>query len=152
MFVAAVLSTRFSSLSTGILTMTPLRQRFIEDHQLRNRSPKTIEVCVYHVCELARHHKQSPERLGDDQVRCFLVHLLHGKQVSWSFYNQAIAALRFVYQRPDNELDVQRLTIAPFKRGQENRPLLLRSCFPHHLALVQRLTLARWFSGCAIRQ
>ena len=56
------------------------------------------------------------------------------------------------HQRPDNELDVQRFAIAPFKLGQENRPLLLRSCFPHHLASVQRLTLARWFSGCAIRQ
>ncbi len=78
--------------------MTPLRQRFIEDLQLRNRSPKTIEAYVYHVRELARHHKQSPEQLGDDQVHCFLVHLLHGKQVSWSSYNQAVAALRFFYR------------------------------------------------------
>ena len=53
------LTTRMSSLSTGILTMTPLRQRFIEDLQLRNRSPKTIEVYVYHGREVARHFKQS---------------------------------------------------------------------------------------------
>lgn len=30
--------------------------------------------------------------------------------------------------------------------------MLFRSCFPHDLASAQRLTLARWFSGCAIRQ
>ena len=47
------LPTRFSSLSPGIPTMTPLRQRFIEDLQLRNRSPKTIGAYVYHVRELA---------------------------------------------------------------------------------------------------
>ena len=46
--------------------MTPLRQRFIEDLQLRNRSPKTIEAYVYHVRELACYFKQSPEQLGDD--------------------------------------------------------------------------------------
>ncbi len=78
--------------------MTPLRQRFIEDLQLRNRSPKTIEAYVYHVRELARDFKQSPERLGKDLVRRYLLHLLHGKQASWSSYNQAVAALRFFYR------------------------------------------------------
>jgi hypothetical protein len=40
--------------------MTSLRRRFIEDLQLRNRSPKTIEAYVYHVRELARYFNQSP--------------------------------------------------------------------------------------------
>ncbi len=48
--------------------MTPLRQRFIEDLQLRNRSPKTIEAYVYHVRELARYFNHSPEQLGDEQL------------------------------------------------------------------------------------
>ncbi len=78
--------------------MTPLRQRFIEDLQLRNRSPKTIAAYVYYVRELARYFKQSPEQLGDNQIRRYLLHLLHHKQVSWSSYNQAVAALRFFYR------------------------------------------------------
>ncbi len=78
--------------------MTPLRQRLIEDLQLRNRSPKTIEVYVYHVRELARYFKQSPAQLDGDQVHRYLLHLLHDKQVSWSSYNQAVAALRFFYR------------------------------------------------------
>jgi integrase/recombinase XerD len=78
--------------------MTPLRERFVQDLQLRNRSPKTIEAYVYHVRELARHFKQSPERLGDDQIHCYLLHLLHDKKASWSSYNQAVAALRFFYR------------------------------------------------------
>src|SRR5271157_2298589 len=77
--------------------MTPLRRRLIEDLQLRNRSPKTIEAYVYHVRELARYYNQSPEQLGDDQIHRYLLHLLHHKQVSWSSYNQAVAALRFFY-------------------------------------------------------
>jgi integrase/recombinase XerD len=78
--------------------MTPLRQRFIQDLQLRNRSPKTIAAYVYHVRELARHFQQSPEQLGDDQIHRYLLHLLHDKRASWSSYNQAVAALRFFYQ------------------------------------------------------
>ena len=78
--------------------MTPLRRRLIEDLQLRNRSPKTIEAYVYHVRELARYFKQSPAQLDGDQVHRYLLHLLHDKQVSWSSYNQAVAALRFFYR------------------------------------------------------
>ena len=78
--------------------MTPLRRRLIEDLQLRNRSPKTIEVYVYHVRELARYFKQSPAQLTDEQVHRYLLHLLHHKRVSWSSYNQAVAALRFFYR------------------------------------------------------
>ena len=42
--------------------------------------------------------------------------------------------------------------MAPFQFGQEDWSLLLGSCLPHDLAAVQRLTLARRFSGRAIRQ
>ncbi len=75
--------------------MTPLRQHFIEDLQLRNRSPKTIKAYVYHMRELARYFMQSPDQLSYDQIHRYLLHLLHRKRVSWSSYNQAVAALRF---------------------------------------------------------
>ena len=48
--------------------MTPLRQHLIEDLQLRNRSPKTIEAYVFHLRELARHFNQSPAQLDNEQV------------------------------------------------------------------------------------
>ena len=35
--------------------MTPLRQRFIDDLRLRNRSPRTIEVYVMHLKAYALH-------------------------------------------------------------------------------------------------
>lgn len=78
--------------------MTPLRQSFIEDLQLRNRSARTIETYVYHVRELARYFNQSPDQLSSDQIHRYILHLLHQKRVSWSSYNQAMAAFRFFYR------------------------------------------------------
>jgi integrase/recombinase XerD len=78
--------------------MTPLRQRFIEDLQLRNRSPKTIKVYVHHLKEYARHFHQSPDQLGLDHAHRYILYLLNDKKASWSFYNQAVSALRFFYQ------------------------------------------------------
>jgi len=77
--------------------VTPLRQRFIQDLQLRNRSPKTVQAYVFHVRNFARFFNQSPDRLGGEQVHRYLVHLLHEKKASWPQYNQAVSALRFLY-------------------------------------------------------
>ena len=76
--------------------MTPLRQRMIEDMTLRNFTPGTIQAYVAQVAAFARHFGRSPELLDADQVRAYLLSLLQQKRVSWSSYNQALCALRFV--------------------------------------------------------
>ena len=78
--------------------MTALRQRFIQDLQLRNRSAKTIQAYVFHVRNFARFFNTPPDRLSGEQVHRYLVHLLHEKMASWAQYNQAVSALRFFYQ------------------------------------------------------
>jgi site-specific recombinase XerD len=78
--------------------MTPLRQRFIEDLQLRNRSPRTIEVYVMHLKAYALHFQQSPDQLGLEHAHRYILYLLHQKKASWSSYNQAVSALRFFYR------------------------------------------------------
>jgi site-specific recombinase XerD len=76
--------------------MTPLRQRFIDDLRLRNYARRTIDTYVSRVACFARHFGRSPEQLGPEQVRAFQLHLLERK-VSWSSFNQAVCALRFLY-------------------------------------------------------
>ena len=76
--------------------MTPLRQRMIEDLQLRNRSPRTIQCYVGHVRRFAAHFGRSPEELGPEHVRDYQLHLLQ-QRVSWSAFNQSICALSFLY-------------------------------------------------------
>jgi integrase/recombinase XerD len=77
--------------------MTPLRRRMIEDMELRNFSPRTIKVYVQRVATFAKHFGRSPERLGAAEIRAFLLFLVQEKRASWSYFNQALCALRFLY-------------------------------------------------------
>ena len=77
--------------------MTALRQRMIQDMQIRNLSPRTIECYIYHVACFAKHFGRSPEALGPEQVRQYQVYLVQEKQASWSSFNQTVCALRFLY-------------------------------------------------------
>ena len=74
--------------------MTPLRQRLIDDLRLRNYSPRTIEAYVGQVAQVARHCHRSPDLLGPDDVRAYLLHL-RAQQASWSRFHQTACALRF---------------------------------------------------------
>ncbi len=76
--------------------MSALRQRLIEDMQVRNYSPRTVEAYVAAVAKLARHFMRSPDRLTMEEVRTFQVELL-AKKPSWSQFNQVVAGLRFFF-------------------------------------------------------
>jgi integrase/recombinase XerD len=78
--------------------MTPLRRRMIEDMTLRNLTPQTIQSYVQCVARFARYFNASPEHLGPEHVRTFLLHLVQERRVSFSHYKQTRSALRFVYR------------------------------------------------------
>ena len=78
--------------------MTPLRRRMIEDMELKNLAPRTIAVYTGRVAAFARHFGRSPDALGREEVRSYLLHLVQEKHVSWCVYNQTVAALRFLYE------------------------------------------------------
>jgi len=69
----------------------------IEDLQLRNRSPRTIEAYIWHVARFAKFHGRSPELLGPEEVRAYQLHL-RSTGASWSIFNQAVCALKFLYR------------------------------------------------------
>jgi integrase/recombinase XerD len=78
--------------------MTPLRRRMLSDLRTRNYAANTQKVYVHHVARFAAHFGRSPSKLGPREVRAYLDHLVEGEQVSWSYFNQAVCALRFLYR------------------------------------------------------
>ncbi len=77
--------------------MTPLRQRMIEDMQVRNLSTKTIAIYVDAVAKFAQYFHKSPELLGPEEIHAYQVYLVQQKKASWSAFNIAVCALRFLY-------------------------------------------------------
>ena len=78
--------------------MTPLRQRMIEDLKIRDYSEHTIAAYVSAVYRLANFHHKSPDKLGREEIRTFLVDLVEAKKASWPYYKQVLASLRFLYR------------------------------------------------------
>lgn len=103
--------------------MTALRRRMIEDMQLRNLSPKTIERYVHNVARFAQHFGKSPEQLGPQAVRTYLLHLVQERKVAWGTYNQALAALRFLYRNTLKRGDIVRAIRCP--RPERHLPEVL---------------------------
>jgi integrase/recombinase XerD len=78
--------------------MTPLRRRMTEDLILHHRSPKTIRLSINRVADLAKYFHTSPERLGPEHVRSYLLHLVQERHVSWNVHKQARLALQSLYR------------------------------------------------------
>jgi integrase/recombinase XerD len=77
--------------------MTPLRQRMIEDMQIRNLAPRTQACYVEQVSRFARHFRKSPELLGPAEIRAWQIYLARDKRLAASSISVAVAALRFFY-------------------------------------------------------
>jgi len=103
--------------------MTPLRQRMLEDLQIRNYAPSTVECYIRSVAEFAKHFKKSPEHLGPEEIRSWQLYLIREKQVSQSTYIQAICGLRFLYRNTlSRKIDIERI---PLPRYEKKLPVIL---------------------------
>lgn len=79
--------------------MTKLRQRMIEEMQLRGLTPSTARQYVNHVARFARFYNTSPEHLDLEDIRHLHLHLLNDRHLSAESVNQSVSAIKFLYLR-----------------------------------------------------
>ena len=77
--------------------MTPLRQRFIEDMQLRNLAPTTQRSYLHYTVEFSKFYNCSPDKLDLEAVRQYQLHLLHERKLSPESINTFISSVQFLY-------------------------------------------------------
>ena len=58
--------------------MSPLRQRMIEDMQVRNLAVHTHRAYLKFMSQFARHCRKSPDLLVPSEIRAFLLYLTPG--------------------------------------------------------------------------
>jgi len=90
-----------------------------QDLILRRLSPSTRRNYLLYCRKFAEHYWRPPEEAGEEEIRAYLLHLIHVEQVSYATYRQIVAALKFLYtvtlSRP---WEVERI---PFPRHRRPR-------------------------------
>jgi integrase/recombinase XerD len=77
--------------------MTPLRQRMIDDMQLRNLAARTQKNYIAHVAGFAKYFGRSPAKLDIEAVRQYQLYLLNQRKLSPESVNQYISSVKFLY-------------------------------------------------------
>jgi site-specific recombinase XerD len=70
----------------------------LEDMRIRNLSTETQTSYINHVARFARYCRQSPERVGPEEIRTYQLYLINERQLAPTSVAGAVAALRFLYQ------------------------------------------------------
>src|SRR5262245_53905763 len=64
------------------ILMTILRQRMIEDLQMRNLSPHTQTAYIQQVSRFARYFSKSPDQLGPEEIRTYQIYLTNERKLA----------------------------------------------------------------------
>ena len=79
--------------------MTVLRQKMIEDMQLKGLAVRTQEAYVGAVRQLSRHFKKSPDRIDEQELRDYFLYLKNEKQVAENTFSIALCGIKFFYEQ-----------------------------------------------------
>ena len=103
--------------------MTPLRQRMLEDLQIRHYSPITTRIYLRSMAEFAQYFGKAPDQLGANHIRQYQLFLIQEKKASLSTLIQMVCALRFFYTHTlHRKVSIERI---PFPRREKKLPLIL---------------------------
>ena len=90
--------------------MTDLRKRMLEELQRRNYSSETTRAYLFAVKDFAGYFGKRPDKLGQEHLRQYQLHLLNDRKLAVETIAGRISALRFflvkVLRRPYREIDL----------------------------------------------
>jgi integrase/recombinase XerD len=103
-------------------SVSPLRQRMIEDMTIRNLAPKTQHGSIRTIKQFAAFLGRSPDTANFEDVRRFQLHLA-ARGVGPGALNQAVSALRFLFRITLGRRDIVEHT--PFVHKPRKLPVVL---------------------------
>ena len=79
--------------------MSALRQKMIEDMQLKGLAVRTQEAYVNAVLQVSRRFKKPPDRIEEEELREYFLYLKNEKQVADSTFSIALCGIKFFYEQ-----------------------------------------------------
>jgi integrase/recombinase XerD len=79
--------------------MSALRQKMIEDMQLKGLAERTQEAYVGAVHQLSQRFKKSPDNINEEELREYFLYLKNEKRVAESTFSIALCGIKFFYEQ-----------------------------------------------------
>lgn len=79
--------------------MSALRQKMIEDMQLRGFAVRTQEAYLLAVRQLARHYHKPPDQIDEEELRQYFLFLKNEKQAARATCTIALCGIKFFFER-----------------------------------------------------
>jgi len=79
--------------------MNALRQKMIEDMQLKGLAVRTQEAYIGAVHQLSQHCQKSPDEINEEELRDYFLYLKNEKQVADSTFSIALCGIKFFYEQ-----------------------------------------------------
>jgi site-specific recombinase XerD len=79
--------------------MSALRQKMIEDMQLKGLAERTQEAYVGAVHQLSLRFKKSPDNINEEELREYFLYLKNEKRVAESTFSIALCGIKFFYEQ-----------------------------------------------------
>jgi len=83
--------------------MTRLRQRMLEDMQLKGFSDRTQECYLRSVRQLAQHYNKPPDRITEEDLRQYFLHIKNVKKWKRATVTIALCGIKFFYTQTLNK-------------------------------------------------
>ncbi len=78
--------------------MGKLRDQMLADLQLRGATTRTQETYLREASNLAKYFNRSPEELGEDELKEYMLYMMKERHLSDGTYRFYVAALKFLYR------------------------------------------------------
>jgi len=78
--------------------MNTLRQKMLEDMQLRGLALRTQEAYINAVFQLSKRLKKSPDQVNEEELREYFLYLKNEKRVAESTFAIALCGIKFFYE------------------------------------------------------
>jgi integrase/recombinase XerD len=105
------------------MKMSKLRQKMIREMELREFSVNTQKAYLSSVEGLVRFYMKSPDKISQEEVEDYLLHLKNKVKLSYSTRNQVTSGLKFFYNQA-LKMDDIKLEL-PVRSGQRKLPEIL---------------------------